>query len=75
MTRGRARGTGKAGHLQLLEVATSSSGQTDKSEAWEGPEEQEKESEKEKSLNITQEDLWDLQKILSKKKGSFQCNM
>ena len=63
----------------------SSSGEMDKSEAWGGTKEYEREKakekrqikrknekEKEKSLiNITQEDLWALQKMLSGKKGTL----
>ena len=53
--------------------SASSSGQTDKGEAWKGTKEQEreKEHEKEKSLSITHEELWALQRILGNKKGSL----
>ena len=52
---------------------TRSSGQVDKSEAWRGTKEDDGEREKEKSLNVTQEDSWAPLKILSSTKESLSA--
>ena len=84
----RGRGTGKAGHLQLLDVtawqqvarvgaggilaAPASVARQTKVKRGRGPKNKKKKEER-KFLNITQEDLRALQKILSNKKDSLSA--